>query len=137
MGLSELFALELYHKYFSRAPWENKARHFFLDQPRKGQAKTLGIGCGGTSRREGGGLATVPNPRVKGPGAQVMHKALTVCPHCLLHKRGWDWEKGGSFQDTGQQPLECPDHPSPQQAVKAVGRGGGRRDAFVPFFLQG
>jgi len=52
-------------------------------------------------------------PLSKGPGAQVIHKALTVCPHCLLHKRGWDWEKGESFQDTGQQPLECPNSPSP------------------------
>lgn len=108
--------LESHYTYFSQAPWENKACNFFPDQPGKSKAEAPWTGCGGTSGREERGFATVWSPVSKGLGAQVMHKALTVCPHCLLHKRGWDWEKRDSFQDTGQQPLECPDphpHPSP------------------------
>lgn len=98
---------------FLSSPWENKACNFFLDNAGKGEAEAPWFGCGGTSGGWGDGEALYKIPVSKGLGAQVIHKALTVCPHRLLHKRGWDWEKGGSFQDTGQQLLECPDPPSP------------------------
>lgn len=79
----------------------------------KARLKPPGLGVGAPRGGWGDGEALYKIPMSKGLGAQVIHKALTVCPHCLLHKRGWDWEKGGSFQDTGQQLLECPDPPSP------------------------
>lgn len=71
--------------------------NFFLYEPGKGEAEGPCTGCGGPGGGRGGGEPLYEIPASKGLGAQMMHKALTVCPHCLLHKRGWDWEKGDSF----------------------------------------
>lgn len=134
-GITWIISLVSHYTYFSWAL--GKIRHvisFWIIQERA-RLKPPGLGVGAPWGGWGGGEPLYKIPVSKGLGAQVMHKALTVCPHCLLHKRGWDWEKGGSFQDTGQQLLECPDPPQPLHAIRAAGRGRGRRDTFVPFFF--
>lgn len=111
-GIIWITSLLSHYTYFSEAL--GKIRHvisFWIIQG-KARLKLPGLGGGAPWGGWGGGEPLYKIPMSKGLGAQVMHKAPTVCPHCLLHKRGWDWEKGGSFQDTGQQLLECPDPPS-------------------------
>lgn len=132
-GIFWIISLLSQYTYFSWAL--GKIRHVisFWTIQERARLKPPGLGVGAPWGGWGGGEPLYKILMSKGLGVQVMHKALTVCLHCLLHKRGWDWEKWGSFQDTGQQLLECLTLPAPT-CYKGNREGRGRRDAFVPFF---